>query len=106
MQFVNSYNKQIRRISRKQSVLFQKNVENFVEIAQNRTSADFSLRLSWILFLNINLFHFDVVERAVVVVGLGFGDFVNRFNSLDNLSESRVLPVKMGRVLVHNEKLA
>ena len=45
MQFVNSYNKQIRRISRKQLVLFQKNVENFVEIAQkNKTSADFSLR--------------------------------------------------------------
>ena len=106
MQFVNSYNKQIRRISIKQLVLFQKITENFVGVAQkNRTSADFSLRLI-LLFLDINLFHSDVIQRAVVVVGLALRDFINRFNPLDNLPESRILPVKMRSVLVHYEKLA
>ena len=62
----------------------------------------------WILNtegLDSDLFHYLRDPGLVVVIRAHFTDLIHNFNTLDELSEGGILSVKMGRILVHHEKL-
>ena len=58
-----------------------------------------------ISFLDIHLFHSDIRPGAIVHVSGRFGDLVNCVHALDHLSESRILTVKEGGILVADKEL-
>ena len=62
-----------------------------------------------LLFNNLNLFDNDGINGNVVVPaaaeGSGVCDRVDDLKTLDNLTEARILCVKVRSILVHNEEL-
>ena len=76
-------------------------------LAKKRGRGVLQLLVLFLPLLNyIDLLHSDGDLRLVSEASGNVCDLVNRLHTRDDLTESRVLTVEMGRVLVHNEELA